>query len=666
VPAGVVRWNATINNTTVDLIDIGSVQYEIWTPGQFQFTVPNDSKHRSILLGSDGYAGAGKEVKLYREVNNGPSTLMMKGPVYNVRVDNNTIQVGGRGKGIELARSYTGDNEYFLDYPATKIISHILHGTDFTLGETSANPPDISCRFYTENKWRALMDTVKNFTGWEARVETDDTITFKEEVGTDRSASFVMRYGYNVVSDGAREINYEDLVTRVIVRGEGEGFNQIKASVIDTTVESQFWPRVQVYDDRSIDNIALAQNVAQSRLSAAASPRDQITLQTTDMFDPTWTLELGDTVAVDWPQLALNQDMRIRRLQYQWGMQGERIIMDLNKERRSLARAMAGTNPGIRQAVETEARHPQGATNIWQLSKTDNCDTSHPLVISFYLPSEIQKINKAKFNIRTFPIRYYTRVRGIGRFKKFYQFANERFPHNTEYTSISIYRAGVDEWPAANNLLQPQIYGYKMPLEGTAGMIYDIGLRPKSWVDVSRVQFLLKNPDRGGAEYYANDCDLIGDMINTDGHENWHRFYLFVPRVWDAPNQNSGADMFGEFFSFIMTTDQEESWTSWEYYIRPIRIDLEMSSTSLRSSTDIGIWEKSYDQLSVTAYIKKGTDAYTQVWQGSIADSGELSASDITFADYVSAGTWHKLKFEVSDNCNAEAEVYIEAYIQSR
>jgi len=660
VPAGVVKWNATVNNTTVDLIEIGNVEYEIWTPGQFQFTVPNDSKHRSVLLGSDGYAGAGKEVRLYREVNDGGQTLMMKGPVYTVRIDNRTIQVGGRGKGIELARSYTGDNEYFLAYPATKVISHILHGTNFTLGETGANPPSISCRFYTENKWRALMDTVKNFTGWEARVETDDTITFKEEVGTDRSASFVMRYGYNVVSDGAREINYEDLVTRVIVRGEGEGFNQVKASVVDATAESQYWPRIQVYDDRSIDNFDLAQNVAKARLSAAASPRDQISLQTTDMYDPTWTLELGDTVAVDWPQLALNQDMRIRRISYRWGMDGETISMDLNKERKSLARAMAGTNPGIRQSVETEARHPQGATNVWQLGKHDNVDSSNPLVIPFFIPEEVKKINRAKFNLNVGPIRYYQKVVGPGDYRMFYQGIGEyhQYPDiSAHYTTKICYKpAGVLDWRSENNLnLGGEGGPTGLVFDGTGGMIYTLHIRPRSYVDCNKIQLRLKNDNLGVT---FQPWGMAYQWLEPDGHEDWYNFSFFMPRmIWGS------VDVRGETFSWLFLPYTKKSWTEWDYWIEGYAVNLAQSGAG---TVETSLYEESYDSITVTAYIKQGSGAYQKIWSGTEDSSANLTVTDINFKNYITSGVWHHLKFEASDNCNINAEAYIEGYAQSR
>jgi len=669
MPAGVVKWTATINNTSVDLIEVGNVEYEFWTPGRFQITVPNDADHRSLLLGSNGYAGAGKEVRLYREVNNGGQTLMMKGPVYRVRVDNTRIQVEGYGKGIELARSYTGDNVYFLDYPSTKVISHILIGTDFTLGETGSNPPDISCRFYTENKWRALMDTVKNFTGWEARIEPDDTITYKKTIGVDRSASFTMQYGYNVVSDGAREIDFETLATRVIVRGEGEGFNQIKVSVVDTSAESQFWPAVLVYDDRSIDNETLAQNVATARISEVAVPRDQISLQTTDMYDPTWTIELGDSVGVYWPQLALSATMRVKRLQYRWGMGGETISMDLNKEARSLARAMAGTNPGIRQAVETEARHPQGATNIWQLSNADNCDPNYPLIIPFFIPEDIKKINKAKFNLRTDPIRYFSQGKGPGGGGKFYY----DFFHGTGYRypdtvgsyyytkTFSCVTNQFSDPPAMNNMI---LYGEGIgyPHDGTfnaynaygtpVGYIVRLGLRPHSYVNCTKYSLMFKS---GTTEWRP-----FGDWwesIETDGHYSWHIHTFYLPR------KVYGEDIANKRWSWILQPYTDDPYSQWDYFWEVIDVNMELSGAG---AVETGIWESAYNRLSATVYVKQGAGSYNKVWQGSVTTSSPISVTDISFKDYVTSGVWHELKVDVSDNSRVRAEVYIEAWIQSR
>lgn len=409
---GVVKWHGSVNKTAVDIVSLDNVTREWWTPDSFQFTVPNDPKHRSLLLGDLGYEGAGKDVVLKREVNNtGNEELKIKGPVYGVRVGNQTIQVRGKGKGIELARSYTGDNEYFAGYSSRGVMSHIMKGTDFELGETAAGDPTITCRFYTENKWRALMDTAKNFANWEARVNYDNSsIDFKKMIGKDRSESFTMQHGYNVISDGFRDVNYEDIVTRVVVRGEGEGFNQIKASAVDTAAESVYWPRTEIYDDRSIDNQALAQNVANSRLSATNTPRDQISLQTTDMFDPAWTLDIGDTVKLEWSRMSLSHNMRIKKLTYNWNVNsGETINMDLNYAGIRFASAMAGTNPGIRQEVQNNARHPQGATNIWQINDHDNVSSSFPMYVPFRIPDICEKVNRALLSLKIKPFRYYSK-----------------------------------------------------------------------------------------------------------------------------------------------------------------------------------------------------------------------------------------------------------------
>jgi len=676
MPEGSVEWVVSISNTDansqVDLIQLNNVEYEFWSPGRFAFTVPNDDYHRNIFLSGTGYSAGKKTAKFNRIVNKENSYLKFIGPVERVRANNDLIQVSGRGSGAKISRYYTNDNIAYVSVPLNQVVSQVCDGTGIRLGETGPDAPNVTCLFYAENKWRAIMDTVKNFAGWEAYVETDNTITLKSEVGTDKTASFTMQYGYNVISDGYREVDYEQLATRVRVRGEGEGFNQIKASAVNSDAETTYWEREIVYDDRSINNQDYATNVANYRLSATDSPRDQITLQTTEAYDPKWTVGLGDTVLVDWPRLALhNTEMRVKKLSYKWDTGGEVINMDLGEKGRNITRAMAGTNPGIRQEVEHNARHPQGATNIWQISKTENCDQNYPLIIPFYIPPEVKKINKAKINIRSNGIKVYQNYESVGDFIPFYRINNYYvYPGMRNYITKSFTNApwfGLHKPQNVMVLEEETGYGEVFRAvggKGTCGWAIQMHLRPHSWVDCDTLNetdftgytVALK---QGANNLYLNDSERTTPLrhIIDDGHSNWHTFMYYIPR-----NSTLGDPTDGVSWIFYPNA-RNDSYSTWDYYWEIWDINQPASNINIET----GIYEDTYDRLSVTVYIKQKTDgAYQKIWRGSVTTSSPLTMTDISFTEYVTSGTWHYLKAEFSDKCQGEMEGYIEGYVQSR
>lgn len=635
MPEGTVTWEAYMSDDSfpagpfvmgesiqLDVISL-TVTKEFWTPGDFTVTVPNDIDTRNAVLGSTGYVAGGRRMSLYRTVNRGTPVLMMSGIVTRVRATNKTLVVSGKGSGWMLTKRVLDENVYFLDVPATQVISSIVKGTGIELGATGADVPNVSCRFFAENKWRAAMDTAKNFAGWEAEVLTDDTINFQSAIGTDRSASFTMLYGYNVVSDGYRDIDFEPINTTYKVRGEGEGFNQIKVSAVNAAAEQDYWVGETVYDDRSIDNDTLAQNVANSRLSGVDKPRDQISLQTTDSFDPDWTLGLGDTVKVDWHMLSINQNMRIKKITYNWNG-AETVNMDLGKAGRSIARAMAGTNPGIRQEVEVNARHPQGATNIWQINDHDNASSAYPLEIPFLIPDICLKVNKARLSMKPSGFRYNSKETESGGY-------SGSGDNQGYYASI-----GPLTQLAWNTFFTIPAQGVDTDLCMVA-VNYDI-------YSYSQNQFLNFRLKDGNGNFYPDATGVRAKQL-PDAHNMPYTQFLMATGNFNAVgiSVQTKPENSDEVLDF--------TWSA--YFVHPHS-----------HSTRTGISTAAYDgdTFSVTIEVEKyNSGAWNTVW------STTSSFSDLDVIDYISSpNSEYKLRMTPNSACRLDAQLYIEGWVQTR
>lgn len=633
--------------------DIASIRIkkEFWSPGEFELAIPNTSSNRNEFIGTSGTKGGGHGIKIYRKTRDRIEQLVMKGYVTRMRIGESLITLKGYGSAILLSRYLTGDDLSYSDQSLSTIIDGILSGTGIVRGETSANPPNFSVRYNSENKYKAAFDVVKNLAGWEAYVNTTDSFILKSQVGTDRSASVTFQYGDNIIRGSDRDVDFEQMTSELRIRGEGEGFNQYKYSATSDPVANEFWSTQRVYDDRSIDGIAPASNVAYNRLSMTNAPCDEIQLDIIDKHTPDISnLDIGDTVTVHWPKVGIaSQGMRIWSIEYQYNASGETISLNLVKSAgpKNVAAPLDTIIANVSGQAETQARHPQGATNVFQLNSYDNCDSNYPLLLPFYVSDELLRINKAQLNVIPKSFRIFqkeTSKKGRGDLGSgggipigpIFKYSHTGWPEKYDdictmsYTTAYTDQVGVidiDLWIKDSNRDSHTDVGYS-----ERGSIFD------PWL----------------VEIHNSTCNTDWGSINIP---------VFVKSVTNFPSQhrrifvNDISDAYPNPARLVPRVQQSGK--------RLVATSVWMFSMGIESyhshTIDAGVYEQpSATNLTWTAYIAEHGQAWNKVW------SGTSSYANIDFKDYIVSGAWNDIKIAVNSECRMETQAYIEGWVQSR
>lgn len=138
------------------------------------------------------------------------------------------------------------------------------------------------------------------------------------------------------------------------------------------------------------------QSVASKLLLEHLEPYTRITL---NPMDPRYVLNnimLGDKVTVVDSDTGLNGDFRIVGYELSYDDSGENLVIEVSNRKLYLIEQIQE----IKKASTDLSAYMQGATNCYMTGETDNCDSSHPLRIDFYMPDEAIAVNKVKLMYR--------------------------------------------------------------------------------------------------------------------------------------------------------------------------------------------------------------------------------------------------------------------------
>ena len=156
--------------------------------------------------------------------------------------------------------------------------------------------------------------------------------------------------------------------------------------------------------DRSLIDLDTAELIATKILLEKMEPIIRIRIIPNDPLEVSGSLEIGDLVTINDSEAGISGDYRIV------GMTFESNYGDLNLE----IEASNKTPTFIEkiQKAEEEQEHlqkyMQGATNIYAISEAENCDSTHPLNMRFYIPTDAVAINKVKLNFKIKNYRAYS------------------------------------------------------------------------------------------------------------------------------------------------------------------------------------------------------------------------------------------------------------------
>jgi len=114
------------------------------------------------------------------------------------------------------------------------------------------------------------------------------------------------------------------------------------------------------------------------------------------------SLDIGDNVTVTDAEADISGDYRIVGMEYVSNYGVSTLEIEVSNKSLEFVEQMSKS----KQDTENISRYMQGATNIYTINKSENCDTSYPLNFRFYMPSKAIAINKIFLSFKLKNYRY--------------------------------------------------------------------------------------------------------------------------------------------------------------------------------------------------------------------------------------------------------------------
>jgi len=177
-----------------------------------------------------------------------------------------------------------------------------------------------------------------------------------------------------------------------------------------TTTSAQTGSSIQIYGlmdhtliDKTIINEETLEVIASGYLSDRKEPIQIIKLSSDEPLTDA-QLNIGDNVTVTSSEANIDGDYRIVSQEFtdNYGS------LEMNTEVSNRSLEFIEQMQKSREESESMAKYMQGATNIYALTETENCDATHPLNIRFFVPNETKAINKVLLSFKMKDYRFYT------------------------------------------------------------------------------------------------------------------------------------------------------------------------------------------------------------------------------------------------------------------
>ena len=317
---------------------------------------------------------------------------VLKGIVTEVNVKHDYIQVSGYELAFKLSRKIFEKDQgqpvkqrvEYINTAANTILQDILscYGSEFTLAEA---PTDlITVRF----EFVDCLDAIKHVAevvgkDWwfdeSKALHVADRGTYRRELPVSQYEKIESR---------------SDLINKVTVLGYGDGINQISVTVQDDESIASYGLHEAAFVNKKIHDLTTLSKVADLILEQYKEPRETIVAKT-DVLEAL-DLEPGDSVTVE------GKTLRIYKLTFN----ETEATLELGSKVKRLTEKQKELVKGL-QSVEQFA---QGATNLYCVQDSDNCDSTHPMRLRFYIPDEAVAINRVKLNVKREYFRAYSKA----------------------------------------------------------------------------------------------------------------------------------------------------------------------------------------------------------------------------------------------------------------
>ena len=386
---------------------------------------------------------------------------------------------------------------------------------------------------------------------------------------------------------------------------------------------------------------------------------------------------IGDLVTITDSESDLDDDFRIVAIDF------SSYYGDLSMELECSNRTLTFIEQMAKERKESEAlgKYMQGSTNIYAISEAENCDSTHPLNLRFFVPNEAIAINKILLNFKMEDYRAYS----------------------TGITGAPNSRTNSSVWAAANaanwNFGWTSIEGYTDDVAYNIDAPYSIGdgfHKLDDWDEVDNVLSVdsSKTVKSGWVSETANPSfdipvispDLTGTFDKMRISFSYYHGTLTTRSIDFTIQRSSTGSSWSTVDSWLntslasgdtysQTVDETTDYAG--YYYRVLIADSYVND-SVNLSTciltvqefmkttgtiDYGIEEESLTSPSVV--VKVGEDGETL----STVDTYTTDQTEVDITDEVKdvgAGKWIDIQFDPNKNMRIEANAYIQIFIESK
>lgn len=107
--------------------------------------------------------------------------------------------------------------------------------------------------------------------------------------------------------------------------------------------------------------------------------------------------DVGKTVTIVDSKMGISQDFKIEEMEYNYGLaSGETLVFVMNNQFFNYLTNL----DELKKNMDTTGVYGQGATNIYQVSGSENVDSDFPMNLRFFVPPETVAINSLKLNFK--------------------------------------------------------------------------------------------------------------------------------------------------------------------------------------------------------------------------------------------------------------------------
>jgi phage minor structural protein len=234
----------------------------------------------------------------------------------------------------------------------------------------------------------------------------------------EENPSCEIRYAKNMIGIEIEE-DPTVIFNRIYALGYGEGVNQLTISnvnptgfpyVEDTESIEQYGVRSYIWVDKRFEDAATLYSSAMALLNDWKVPKVTLRSTAADISKITGSnidkLRMGKIARLIHPELGVF-DLRIMKESKSdlIGNPGD-IALEIGNKTEDLST----TTMDLERRQQINELYSQGATNLDTYNFSDNCDSSYPAVIKFYIPEDTVRINKMILSYEVEPFRAYSRA----------------------------------------------------------------------------------------------------------------------------------------------------------------------------------------------------------------------------------------------------------------